>query len=99
MIRTDQLSFKIGDFQLNQVSIKVPQGEYFVLLGPPGSGKSVFLECLCGLAQIVSGQIHIDGKESWSWADIEPNWKYESKEPGVNPWNEVAREKLAARDN
>ena len=69
MIRTDQLSFKIGDFQLNQVSIEVPQGEYFVLLGPPGSGKSVFLECLCGLAQIVSGQIHIDGKDV---TNIEP---------------------------
>ncbi len=37
-------------------------------------------------------KIHIDGKESWSWADIEPNWKYEDK-PG-NPWNEVAREVL-----
>jgi len=21
-------------------------------------------------------KIHIDGKENWSWADIEPNWKF-----------------------
>ena len=34
-------------------------------------------------------KLHIDGKEAWSWADIEPNWKYENKEPGVNPWNET----------
>ena len=20
-------------------------------------------------------RLHVDGKESWSWADIEPNWK------------------------
>ena len=20
--------------------------------------------------------LHVDGKEDWSWADIEPNWKY-----------------------
>ncbi len=33
-------------------------------------------------------KLHVDGKESWSWADIEPNWIYEDKEPGVNPWNE-----------
>jgi len=34
-------------------------------------------------------KIHINGKESWSWADIEPNWKYgESNPPGVNSWNE-----------
>ena len=36
-------------------------------------------------------KIHIDGAESWSWADIEPNWTYKNKEPGVNPWNEKAR--------
>ena len=40
--------------------------------------------------------LHVDGKEIWSWADIEPNWKY-SKDtpPGINPWNEVAREKMS----
>ena len=40
-------------------------------------------------------KIHIDGKESWSWADIEPNWKFSEKNnPGVNEWNENAREKM-----
>ena len=37
--------------------------------------------------------LHVDGAESWSWADIRPNWEYGDKEPGVNPWNEVARAK------
>lgn len=33
--------------------------------------------------------LHVDGKESWSWADIKPNWTFnESNPPGVNPWNE-----------
>jgi hypothetical protein len=36
-------------------------------------------------------KIHIDGKESWSWADIEPNWTYSDKQPETNHWNEVAR--------
>ena len=40
-------------------------------------------------------KLHVDGKESWSWADIEPNWKYDdANPPNVNPWNEVAREKM-----
>ena len=39
-------------------------------------------------------KIHIEGKESWSWADIEPNWMYEAIAPSVNPWNEKAREIL-----
>lgn len=34
-------------------------------------------------------QIHISGKETWSWAKIEPNWKYDKhNKPGINPWNE-----------
>ena len=43
-----------------------------------------------------SFKIHIDGKESWSWADIEPNWVFDDgiKEKGVNPFNEKAREIL-----
>ena len=38
--------------------------------------------------------LHVDGKESWSFADIKPNWTYEEGEetPKANPWNEVARD-------
>lgn len=69
MIRTEGLTFKIGDFQLHDVSIEIPHGEYFSLLGPPGSGKTLFLECLCGLVRILSGQIYIDGEDV---ANLEP---------------------------
>jgi len=37
-------------------------------------------------------KLHIDGKESWSWADIEPNWTFEKKEISVNPFNEISRD-------
>ena len=33
--------------------------------------------------------LHVNGEQAWSWADIEPNHHYETKEPGVNPWNEA----------
>jgi len=36
-------------------------------------------------------KLHVDGKEGWSWADIEPNWQYVNTPPKVNPWNENAR--------
>jgi hypothetical protein len=40
-------------------------------------------------------RLHVDGKESWSWADIEPNWKFSEASPAqTSPWNEVAREAL-----
>lgn len=62
MIRTEEMSFRIGTFQLQRLSINIAKGEYFILLGPPGSGKTIFLECLCGLKRISSGQIYIDGR-------------------------------------
>ena len=39
--------------------------------------------------------LHVDGKESWSWADIKPNWTFDGKEAQpLNPWNEIARDVL-----
>ena len=33
-------------------------------------------------------KIHIEGKESWAWADIDPNWVYRDKNIGSNIWDE-----------
>ena len=63
MIRTEEISFRIGTFQLQWLNIEIATGQYFVLLGPPGSGKTIFLECLCGLKKIDSGRVYIDGRE------------------------------------
>jgi ABC-type Fe3+/spermidine/putrescine transport system ATPase subunit len=63
MIRAENISFSIGTFELRRLSIDIAKGEYFILLGPPGSGKTVFLECLCGLKKIQSGRILIDGRD------------------------------------
>jgi ABC-type sugar transport system ATPase subunit len=69
MIRTEEISFRVGTFQLQRLSINMAKGEYFVLLGPPGSGKTIFLECLCGLKRIESGRIYIDERDV---TDLEP---------------------------
>lgn len=39
--------------------------------------------------------IRIEGKESWSWAEIAPNWRFGiDNPPKVNPFNEIARDLL-----
>jgi hypothetical protein len=39
--------------------------------------------------------LYVSGKESWSWADIEPNWHYNDlNKPGVNPFNETVAEQI-----
>ncbi len=63
MIRTEHMSFRVGEFSLTDASIEVGPGEYFVLLGPPGSGKTLFLEALSGLRRLDSGRILIDGQD------------------------------------
>ena len=38
-------------------------------------------------------KLHVDGKESWSWADIAPNWVFEEgKVMEFNPFNEISRD-------
>jgi ABC-type Fe3+/spermidine/putrescine transport system ATPase subunit len=63
MIKTEQLIFGIDNFQLGALDLRIEKGKYFVLLGPPGSGKTIFLECLCGLKRPQSGRIIIDGRD------------------------------------
>jgi hypothetical protein len=41
-------------------------------------------------------RLHIDGKEDWSWADIEPNHHYENIEPGINPHNEKVAQEMVS---
>jgi len=61
MINITHLSYGVGDFQIHDLSLKIADGEYFVILGKPGSGKSIFLECLCGLNRVSDGTIEIAG--------------------------------------
>ncbi|MEA3226427.1 MAG: ABC transporter ATP-binding protein [Planctomycetota bacterium] len=63
MIRTEEIVFNVGEFELERLSIEIGGGEYFILLGPPGSGKTILLECLCGLKKLTSGRIYIDGRD------------------------------------
>ncbi|HUT32699.1 MAG TPA: ABC transporter ATP-binding protein [Planctomycetota bacterium] len=63
MIRVRDLNLRIGTFALRDLSLQVAQGDYFVLLGPTGSGKTLFIECLCGLLRPDAGTIEIDGRD------------------------------------
>lgn len=58
------VSKRFGDNQvLNRLSLKVLKGETFVLLGPSGSGKSVFLKHAAALLAPDSGAIEVLGHD------------------------------------
>src|SRR5580693_3084237 len=45
------------------VTLEIPAGEVSVLLGPSGTGKTVFLKSLIGLVKPERGQILVDGTD------------------------------------
>ena len=47
---------------LHGVDLDIADGEFIVFVGPSGCGKSTLLRAICGLEEIDSGDIFIDGK-------------------------------------
>lgn len=62
MIRIRGLRVELGQFSLRGVDLDVAEGEYFVLLGPTGAGKTVLIECLAGLQRPDAGEICLAGR-------------------------------------
>lgn len=63
MIELQQISKQLGNFRLNSINLKIEQGDYYILLGKSGAGKSILLELIAGLLTPDSGRILIDGKD------------------------------------
>ena len=63
-IYTQNLTKKFGKFiAVNKLSLKIPYGCIYGLLGSNGSGKSTTVRMLCGVLSSTSGTIQILGKD------------------------------------
>jgi ABC-type polysaccharide/polyol phosphate transport system ATPase subunit len=49
---------------MNDISIHVPRGEFFGIVGRNGSGKSTLLKCIAGIYQLDRGTIAVKGRLS-----------------------------------
>ena len=63
MVTIKNLKVNLGDFVLRDINLEIKPGEYFIILGPTGAGKTVLLEAIAGLYPILEGEIWCDGRE------------------------------------
>ncbi len=63
LLETRNLCKQFGGLKaVNNVSIKVDQGQIYGLIGPNGAGKTTFLHSISGIHQPTSGEVIFDGK-------------------------------------
>ena len=63
MIAVKGLTVDLGGFVLEGADLRVEKGEYFIILGPTGAGKTVLLEAIAGLHPIKGGEVWLGGND------------------------------------
>ncbi len=63
MIRIESLRIELSGFTLQDIDLFIRDGEFFVLLGPTGAGKTLVLEAIAGVISVTSGRISIKGRD------------------------------------
>lgn len=60
MIRLCNVSKKLGDFELKDIDLSIADQEYFDILGPTGTGKTVILEIIAGMHRPDRGEVWLN---------------------------------------
>jgi molybdate transport system ATP-binding protein/molybdate/tungstate transport system ATP-binding protein len=63
VIELQNVSITSGTFSLKKVSFAIAKGQYAVLMGKTGQGKTTLLESICGLRRVQEGKILLHGRD------------------------------------
>ena len=93
VIRTHGLQRRLSrDFAVRDVSLSVPEGAVYGLLGPNGSGKTTTLRLLLGLLRADGGEAEVLGIDALRRpADVRRRVGYVPERPGIPDWMTVRR--------
>jgi len=59
----DNFSITLGDFKADNLNLKVNAGEYCIIIGPTGAGKTILLETIAGIHRLKTGRIYLHGRD------------------------------------
>ncbi|WP_297417154.1 tungstate ABC transporter ATP-binding protein WtpC [Thermococcus sp.] len=63
MLRAEEISKDWREFHLRGITFEVESGEYFIILGPSGAGKTVLLEIIAGIIEPDGGRVYLNGRD------------------------------------
>lgn len=63
MVRVENISKNLGEFCLKDVSLDVADGEYLMILGPTGAGKTILLETIAGIYPPDKGKVYLNDRD------------------------------------
>jgi ABC-type sugar transport system ATPase subunit len=94
MIRLADITIKQGDFELSGIELDLSSGQYGVLMGRSGCGKTTLLEAICGLRKIDQGKIILGDRDVTDLPPAERGVGYVPQDRALFPTLPV-REQLA----
>ena len=90
MIELAKVAIRAGDFSLSDISFRVTAGQYAVLMGRTGRGKTTILEAICGLRRTDAGQIFVQGTDVTDWPPADREIGYVPQDLALFPTMSVA---------
>lgn len=91
MIKVENFCLNLGNFKLKNINFSVEDGQYCILLGPSGAGKTLLMECIVGLRKPDRGRIFLNGREVTDIPPEERNIGYLPQDYALFPFMNVYR--------
>lgn len=85
MIELRKVTLKAGQFALCEINLAIAAGEYAVLMGKTGSGKTTILEAVCGLRSVTAGSIWLHDRDVTNLGPAERGIGYVSQDLALFP--------------
>jgi len=85
LIFLEDVWVNLRDFELRGITLSVSKGEYFIVMGPSGAGKTVLLQTILGIYKPWRGKIFIDGVDVTDYPPEKRGLSYVPQNYGLFP--------------